>query len=88
MNLSICPDDLRAIAAAVADELERRAADNRRLPDDSLGVPEPKAAAMLGIKPHVLRDARRRGEISGRRVGRSVVYEKAALVAWLRDGHE
>jgi hypothetical protein len=52
---------------------------------DRLGYPEQEAARLLGIKPYVLRDARYRGEIKGRRVGRSHIYSRAALVRWLES---
>jgi hypothetical protein len=38
----------------------------------------------LGVKPHVLRDCRLRGEIAARRVGSRFVYERASLIEWLR----
>ena len=48
-----------------------------------LAYPEPEAAMMLGIRPHVLRDARLRGELDGSRVGKKTVYTKAELLKFL-----
>jgi hypothetical protein len=50
-----------------------------------LAFPELEAAALLGIPGHVLGDARRRGEISARKIGKKYVYSRAALVAFLGD---
>ena len=42
-----------------------------------LAFTEPEAAALLGVKPHVLRDCRRRGELQGAKVGsRNPLYPR------------
>lgn len=81
MRLEIDPAELTPIVRiAVAEVL----AQGDRLGDTNrLGYPEAEAARLLGLAKHQLRDARRRGEIGGRRIGRSVVYSRAALMAWL-----
>lgn len=83
MNLSLAPADLQAIARAVADELVRRGAVAEKLPPDRIAYPEREAASAIGVAWYTLRNARLAGEISGRRVGRSIVYSRAALVKWL-----
>jgi excisionase family DNA binding protein len=40
---------------------------------------EAAAAQALGLKPRMLRDRRRRGEISFRRIGRLIRYARADL---------
>jgi hypothetical protein len=81
MKLDVDPADLAPIVKAALVEV---LAERERLGDtERLGYPEPEAACLLGLAAHQLRDARRRGEIDGRRIGRSVVYSRAALLAWL-----
>ena len=69
---------IREAARAAIDELQGAEA---RLDGQRLGYPEAEAAALLGLPQHVLRDARRRGELKARRVGKKFVYSRAALVA-------
>ncbi|HEV3005313.1 MAG TPA: helix-turn-helix domain-containing protein [Pirellulales bacterium] len=85
MRLELDPADLTPIVrTALAEVLAER----DRLGDtERLGYPEPEAARLLGLASHQLRDARRRGEIDGRRIGRSVVYSRQALLTWL-DGDD
>jgi hypothetical protein len=77
--------DLRAIAVAIADELENRKSRAVSLPDGRIGFLEPEAAALIGVAPHVLRDCRLRGEISGRKVGNKIVYHRDELSRFLLD---
>jgi hypothetical protein len=51
---------------------------------DKLAFTEPEAAAVLSLRPHVLRDARLRGEISGSRVGKRILYERNELLRFLQ----
>ena len=41
-----------------------------------LGFTEPEAAAAIGVRSHVLRDARLRGNIPARRVGKRYIYSR------------
>ena len=77
------PDVLQAFAKAVADELERRQLDGSSLPSGRIGFPEAEAAESIGVPRHVLRDCRLRGEIAARKVGRSYVYSRDALIDFL-----
>jgi len=47
--------------------------------NESLLVDEREAAAIIGLKPRMLRDVRRRGEIEFVRVGRMIRYRREAL---------
>lgn len=42
-----------------------------------------EAAAAIGVRPHVLRDARLRGQIQGRKVGKKTVYARDELLKFL-----
>ncbi len=79
MKIDLHPDDLAPIVAAAVDVVIAR----RDELGDRLGYPEAEAARLLGVRKHVLRDSRLRGEISARRVGRGYIYSRTALVRWL-----
>jgi hypothetical protein len=72
---------IRAAVVAVLDELRA----NEATLGNRLAYPEAEAAALLGIPRHVLRDARLRGEIVGRTVGRKILYSRDALLKFLSD---
>ncbi len=67
-----------AVAEALDHMEEERAKFNGRL-----AFTEPEAAVLLGVKPHVLRDCRRRGELQGAKVGSKIVYTRADLLDFL-----
>ena len=48
-----------------------------------LAYSEPEAASALGVKAHVLRDARLRGEIQATKIGGRIGYEAAELKDYL-----
>lgn len=72
------------IQATVAEVLAQLEADEARL-GDRLAYPEPEAAALLGVAPHVLRDCRRREELSATLCGKRFLYERAELLRFLRE---
>lgn len=72
------------VANVVIETLARLEADEAKL-GDRLAYPEPEAAALLGVAPHVLRDARRRGEIHARLCGKRYLYPRAELLRYLSD---
>ena len=78
MHLTVSPDDLKPfIDAALAEIIARFG------PGDRLAYPESEAAQLLGVKSHVLRDARLRGEITGAKLGRGYAYTRADLLAFI-----
>jgi len=84
MKLQLEADDLRPLVQMiVAEVMEQREADRAKL-DGRLAYTEQEAAALLGVQPHVLGDARRRGEIAGSRVGKRVLYERDQLLDLLK----
>ena len=68
---------VRATLAQVADE-------NAQL-GSRLAFSEAEAASLLGVKSHVLRDTRLRGEIQAKKVGKSFRYSRNQLVRFM-DG--
>lgn len=43
-----------------------------------------QAAKLLGLGLHTVYEATGRGEIPHRRVGRRILYSRAAILAWLK----
>ena len=84
MKILLDPADLRPLVEAVVSEvLQRLEADRAKIPDGRLAYTEPEAAERLGVRPHQLRDCRRRGEIVGSRIGKRVVYRRDELLDFL-----
>lgn len=77
--------DLKPLLDAVARSTVETMRENESKLGDRIGFSEQEAAEKLGIERHRLRDARQRGEISARRVGRGFVYSRQALVDFLND---
>jgi hypothetical protein len=84
VKLDLSPADLaplvREITMQVIDQLRE---DDAQL-NGRLAYPEAEAAALCGVRPHVLRDCRLRGEITATKIGRHVAYERDELLAFLR----
>lgn len=81
-------DTLRPLVhLAVAEALERME-EERAKTAGRLAFTEPEAAVLLGVKPHVLRDCRRRGELQGAKVGSKIVYTRADLLEFLERQKE
>lgn len=78
-------EDLRpVICAVVAEILEKTTPVDSRI-KDRLAIPEREAAELLGVPQHVLRDARYRGELKGKRLGKKVVYSPDELRRFLQS---
>jgi hypothetical protein len=84
VKLTLDEADLRPLIEQIvaATLAESRSADARF--GHKLAYTEPEAAALLSIRPHVLRDARLRGEIVGCRVGKRILYERDELSRFLQ----
>lgn len=77
---------IRPIVAQAVEETHRqREADEAKLGNDRLGHTEAESAALIGVAQHVLRDARRRGEISARLVGKKYIYARSEILRFLAD---
>lgn len=75
-------EDLRPLGAGChRDNCSTRSRTHKL--DSQLAFTEPEAAALLGVKPYVLRDCRRRGELDGSKVGSKIVYTRVDLLAFL-----
>lgn len=85
MNVSFSADELRpVVAAVVAEVLATRSVIDGKL-GSRLAFTEVEAAALLGVARHTLRDARLRGEIAGRLLGKKIIYSRDELVRFLGE---
>ena len=81
-------EDLRPLVQlAVAEAMDHLEEERAKL-HGRLAFTEPEAAVLLGVKPHVLRDCRRRGELQGAKVGSRIVYTRADLLEFLERQKE
>jgi hypothetical protein len=83
MNLSFDPRDLRPLVEQVVIEAIERLEVARAQVGDRLAYDEHEAAALIGVRRHVLRDARLRGELVASRIGRRVIYRRDDIVQFL-----
>jgi hypothetical protein len=84
MQISLTPEDLRPVVAAVVSEaLAQMTADSEKL-GDQLAYTEPHAARLLGLNHHQLRDERLRGRIGHSKVvGNGIRYSRSDLLTYL-----
>lgn len=84
MNLNLDSADLKPlVAAVVAEVLDAVRSTDATLGGERLAYTESEAAALLGCRPHVLRDARLRREIISTKIGGRIGYEKRELESYL-----
>ena len=84
MKIIFDHSDLRPFIQEVVDmAIERIDLAQAKLPTDRLAYAEPEAAALIGVAPHALRDARLRGELVGSKVGKKILYERVELIEFL-----
>lgn len=79
IELTLSEADLDALAERIAARLVDQSSGGRK-PEPLIS--EPEAAARFGVEPHVLRDARKRGEVEYHKVGKFVRYDPGQLAAW------
>lgn len=79
LNATINEVELRAFAEIVVRATLAAIEESRFASQERLGFTESQAAELLGLPKHVLRDCRDRGEISGRLIGKRMVYSRKEL---------
>lgn len=77
--LEISDEDVRRIALEVVRQLRVINPPQPAGPPVPEFLSEPEAAALFRVQPHVLRDARHRGEIQAAKVGRKLRYRRSDL---------
>jgi hypothetical protein len=82
ISIKLSDEDVGRIAERVAALLAPHLQSGGQGPPADALLPEPAAAAILGVEPHVLRDARKRHEIDFHRVGKFVRYSREQIDAY------
>lgn len=85
MRLDLEAEDLRPLVEQVVTAVLDRMRAAEAQAGGRLGYRETEAAELLGLRPHQLRDARRRGEIRATRVGKVNVYPRGELLRLLAE---
>ena len=80
MRLEIDHAELESIVAKVVAELNDQFGN-----DDRLAFDEAASAKLISVKKHVLRDARLKGLISPGKCGRSWLYSRRMLLAYIEQ---
>jgi hypothetical protein len=80
-------DLLPLVQLTVAEALDRMEIERAKF-NGRLSYTEPEAAVLLGVKAHVLRDCRRRGELQAAKVGSKIVYTRTDLLDFLERQKE
>lgn len=83
MQLKFDEADLRPLVQLIIGELLAELSPRLSNLNDRLAFTQPEAAALIGVTPATLRDARLRGEITGSKVGKKIVYSRDELAAFL-----
>ena len=86
MQILLEESDLRPLIEAIVKETVHLMDEAGRHLGERIAYTEAEAAALLGVAPHVLRDCRRRGEVSASRCGKRSVYQRSDLLRLL-DGN-
>jgi len=85
VKLEFSEDDLRRVAKPIVSQVLTELEAEREKLGDRIGYTEPEAAALLGVRDHVLRDERLNGRIKARKVGKRYIYSRAALIRYLES---
>lgn len=80
MQLSLSADDFKPLLEQAIAAVLDRFGDPQRI-----AYPENEAAKLLGVKGHVLRDARLRKEINASKIGRGFSYSREDLIRWFES---
>lgn len=88
MKMQFDDDDLTPLIERVVTRvLAQHELDDGKL-GNRLAYSEAEAAALIGVKPYVLRDARLRGEVIGSRIGKRIFYSRDELLKLLANQTE
>lgn len=84
MNLQFDESDFRPLVADVVREVLDQTKNNDQRLNGRLAYHEAEAAELIGVARHTLRDCRLRGEITGSRIGKRIVYARDELLRFIR----
>lgn len=84
MKIDFDSSDLRPLITEIVAEVRAQDDADQAKVNGRLAYRECEAAALLGVASHTVRDARRRGELTGSKVGKYIVYTRDELLELLR----
>ena len=85
LNINVDDDVLEPLVTRITKQVLAQLEEDRMKLGGRIGFTLPEAAALIGVKPHVLRDARSRGEIRGRLVGKKLVFSRDELLRFVNE---
>jgi Helix-turn-helix domain len=86
MQVSLAAADLEPLVERIIEAVVSRLETVRAAMGDQLAFSEERAAQLLELETHVLRDERRRGRIiASKIVGRRIRYQRADLLQYLAE---
>ena len=83
MNITLDAKDLEPLVKQVVEATLEAVESDRAWVGDRLAYSKPKAARLLGVAAHCLREERLKGRVSASVVGRRVMDTRADLLAFL-----
>ena len=87
-QINLDDEVLAPLVARITKQVVEQLDETRAKFGGRLGYTLPEAAAMIGVKPHVLRDARARGEIRGRLIGKRLIFSRDELIRFVNAEEE
>ncbi|MFO7907714.1 MAG: helix-turn-helix domain-containing protein [Pirellulaceae bacterium] len=88
MRIEMTANQLEPLAEAIAEKVLQQLETQQHREHGRLAYTEPEAAAALGVQPHVLRDARLRGEVNACKMGKRWLYPRAELERYLSEAQQ
>ena len=73
------------VKVAVREAMAEHMVADAKLSVEALALNEAQAAQAMGVAKHSLRDARLRGLIHGRLLGKKIVYDRRELLRFLAE---
>jgi hypothetical protein len=80
MKMQFDDNDLEPLITTIVTKVLAQRETNAVKLGGRLAYTEPEAAALIGVRPHVLRDCRLRGEIEGTKIGKRIMYSREQLL--------
>jgi len=88
MKITLDQADLRPLIEQTVEATLARLNEREAQLGGRLGYGEAEAARLVGVAPHVLRDARLRGEVRASKIGKRVVYPRAELLRLIGESDD
>ena len=86
--IQLTNEAFRPVVQEIVAEVLTHTAALQAGPTDQIGYTQVEAAALIGVEWYALRDARLRGEVSARKVGRRLIYAREELERYVAEKQE